>query len=143
RLQGDWSSDVCSSDLASTAFSVGVIVSRDVACQVLPSRNPCTKSMRRSKLRLRQSSDNGGGYARDKYTPSAVSTLIFSPSLMKGGTCTTSPVSVLAALVTLEAVALFIPGSVSITANSTVCGSSIPTALPSKNSTLISRLGIR
>ena len=34
-----------------------------------------------------------------------MSTRIFSPSLMKGGTCTTSPVSVLAGLVTLEAVA--------------------------------------
>ena len=54
-------------------------------------------------------------YARDKYAPSAVSTRIFSPSLMKGGTCTTNPVSVLAGLVTLEAVALFNPGSVSTT----------------------------
>ena len=34
---------------------------------------------------------------------------------MKGGTCTTRPVSVLAGLVTLEAVALFRPGSVSTT----------------------------
>src|SRR5437660_9284410 len=59
-------------------------------------------------------------YARERYTPSAVSTLIFSPSLINGGTCTTSPVSVFAALVTLEAVALFNPGSVSITVNSTV-----------------------
>ena len=41
---------------------------------------------------------------------------------MKGGTCTTSPVSVLAGLVTLEAVALFNPGSVSTTVNSTVWG---------------------
>src|SRR6202022_3012484 len=49
-------------------------------------------------------------YARERYAPSEVSTLIFSPSLMKGGTCTTSPVSVFAALVTLEAVALFSPG---------------------------------
>ena len=50
-----------------------------------------------------------------RYAPSAVSTRIFSPSLMNGGTCTTSPVSVLAGLVTLEAVALFNPGSVSTT----------------------------
>ena len=34
---------------------------------------------------------------------------------MKGGTCTTNPVSVFAGLVTLEAVALLIPGSVSKT----------------------------
>jgi hypothetical protein len=37
----------------------------------------------------------------------------------------------LAGLVTLEAVADFNPGSVSTTVNSTVCGSSMPTALPS------------
>src|SRR5262245_52932354 len=76
-------------------------------------------------------------YARERYAPSAVSTRIFSPSFTKGGTCTTSPVSSLAGLVTLEAVALFKPGSVSITVISTVCGSSTPTGLPSKNSTLI------
>src|SRR5689334_17202401 len=70
-------------------------------------------------------------YALERYAPSAVSTRIFSPSLMKGGTCTTSPVSVLAGLVTLEAVADFNPGSVSTTVSSTVCGSSMPTALPS------------
>ena len=34
---------------------------------------------------------------------------------MNGGTCTTRPVSVLAGLVTLDAVALFSPGSISIT----------------------------
>src|SRR5215472_11528056 len=82
-------------------------------------------------------------HALERYVPSAVSTLIFSPSLMKGGTCTTNPVSVLAGLVTLEAVALFRPGSVSTTVRITVCGSSMPTALPSKNSTLICRLGVR
>src|SRR5712692_11065719 len=71
------------------------------------------------------------GYARDKYAPSAVSTRIFSPSLMNGGTWTTRPVSVFAGLVTLEAVALFSPGSVSTTVSSTVCGSSMPTGLPS------------
>src|SRR5262245_52688804 len=80
---------------------------------------------------------NEDHYARERYAPSAVSTRIFSPSFTKGGTCTTSPVSSLAGLVTLEAVALFKPGSVSITVISTVCGSSTPTGLPSKNSTLI------
>src|SRR5882672_1180221 len=70
-------------------------------------------------------------YARDKYAPSDVSTRIFSPSLMNGGTCTMSPVSVFAGLVTLEAVALFSPGSVSTTVSSTVCGRSMPTALRS------------
>src|SRR6267154_3372040 len=70
-------------------------------------------------------------YARERYAPSAVSTRIFSPSLMNGGTCTTKPVSVLAGLVTLDAVADFNPGSVCTTVNSTICGSSIPTALPS------------
>src|ERR1700740_1209024 len=101
-------------------------------------------------LRLRKNPASRGSrsaqddnYARDKYAPSDVSTLIFSPSLMNGGTCTTSPVSVFAALVTLEAVALLSPGSVSTTVRITVCGSSIPTGLPSKNSTLICRLGVR
>ena len=72
-----------------------------------------------------------------------MSTRIFSPSLMKGGTCTTKPVSVLAGLVTLLAVADFSPGSVSMTVRSTVWGSSMPTGLPSKKSTLICRLGMR
>src|SRR5205807_9232995 len=82
-------------------------------------------------------------YALERYVPSAVSTLIFSPSLMKGGTCTIRPVSVFAGFVTLEAVALFRPGSTSVTVRITVWGNSMPTALPSKNSTLIWRLGVR
>ena len=82
-------------------------------------------------------------YARDRYAPSAVSTRIFSPSLMNGGTWTTRPVSILAGLVTEEAVADFRPGSVSTTVISTVCGNSMPTASPSKNETLICRLGMR
>ena len=64
--------------------------------------------------------DDNRTYARDRYAPSEVSTLIFSPSLMNGGTWTIKPVSVLAGFVTLEAVALFRPGSVSITVSSTV-----------------------
>src|ERR1700733_8313654 len=72
-------------------------------------------------------------HARDRYAPSAVSTRIFSPSLMKGGTCTTRPVSSLAGLVTEEAVADLRPGSVSTTINTTICGSSMPTGTPSKN----------
>ena len=56
---------------------------------------------------------------------------------MKGGTCTTSPVSSFAGLVTDDAVADLIPGSVSITVISTTPGSSIPTALPSWKLTLI------
>src|SRR5271165_2147135 len=96
-----------------------------------------------TSLELRHERSMGCRYARDKYAPSDVSTRIFSPSLMKGGTYTTSPVSVLAGLVTLLAVADFNPGSVSTTVSSTVCGSSTPTGLPSKNSTLICRLAIR
>ncbi len=49
-----------------------------------------------------------------------------SPSLMKIGTCTTRPVSNVAGFVTLEAVSPLIPGSVSVTCNSTVFGSSTP-----------------
>src|SRR5580698_692158 len=82
-------------------------------------------------------------YARLMYAPSLVSTRIFSPSLMKGGTWTTRPVSVLAGLVTELAVADFIPGSVSTTVISTTVGSSMPTALPSWKLTEMSRLGVR
>src|SRR6266852_8792397 len=101
------------------------------------------KARKKQIIQLRSRTYALRTYARDKYAPSAVSTRIFSPSLMNGGTCTTSPVSVFAGLVTLEAVALFSPGSVSTTVNSTVCGNSMPTALPSKNSTLICRLEMR
>src|SRR6202167_244618 len=76
-------------------------------------------------------------HARERYAPSAVSTRIFSPSLMKGGTCTTRPVSSLAGLVTEDAVADLRPGSVSTTVISTAWGSSMPTGTPSKNDTLI------
>src|SRR6202020_1248759 len=54
-------------------------------------------------------------YARLMYAPSAVSTRIFSPSLINGGTCTTNPVSVVAGFVTELAVADLIPGSVCTT----------------------------
>ena len=47
------------------------------------------------------------------YLPSAVSTLIFSPLLMKGGTCTVMPVSIFAGLKLLVAVEFLMPGSVS------------------------------
>src|SRR6202034_1760435 len=65
-------------------------------------------------------------YARLMYAPSAVSTRIFSPSLIHGGTCTTRPVSVVAGLVTELAVADLIPGSVETTVISTAVGSSMP-----------------
>src|SRR5947209_13160178 len=82
-------------------------------------------------LEKRETKNQKRFHALDRYAPSAVSTRMVSPSLMKGGTYTTSPVSVFAGLVTLEAVADFSPGSVSMIFKSTVCGSSIPTALPS------------
>src|SRR5271157_941937 len=79
--------------------------------------------------RFRERSRLPSLYARSWYVPPAVFTRIFSPSLMNGGTCTTRPVSILAALVTLETVAPFRPGSVSITVISTVGGSSTLIAL--------------
>jgi hypothetical protein len=54
-----------------------------------------------------------------------------SPSAMKLGTCTTMPVSRVAAFVWAAAVAPLMPGSVSITLSVTVCGSSMLSALPS------------
>ena len=59
-------------------------------------------------------------YARETYLPSPVLMISISPSLMKIGTCTTRPVSNVAGFVTLEAVSPLIPGSVSVTCNSTV-----------------------
>src|SRR5205814_7294072 len=69
-------------------------------------------------------------YARSMYLPSAVSILIFSPLLMKGGTCTVMPVSILAGLKELVAVEFLIPGSVSSTVRTTEGGSSTPMARP-------------
>jgi hypothetical protein len=62
---------------------------------------------------------------------------------MKGGTWTTRPVSIFAGLVTEDAVADLMPGSVSMTVISTNDGSSMPTALPSWKLTLMERLGVR
>ena len=57
------------------------------------------------------------------YLPSLVSTLIFSPLLMKGGTCTVMPVSIFAGLKLLVAVEFLMPGSVSMTVSTTEGGS--------------------
>ena len=57
------------------------------------------------------------------YAPDSVSTRMTSPSEMKFGTGTTSPVSVVAGFSTLVTVAVFNPGVVSTTRRSTVFGS--------------------
>ena len=59
-----------------------------------------------------------------------------SPSRMNGGTWTVTPVSSLAGLGELLAVAPFSSASVSTTFNSTVAGSSTPMGLSLKNSTV-------
>src|SRR5437763_6960549 len=61
------------------------------------------------------------------YSPVSVLTRTLSPSLMNGGTCTTSPVSSVAGFTCALAVAPLMPGTVSLTTRSTVCGSSMPT----------------
>src|SRR5438094_323020 len=61
------------------------------------------------------------------YSPVSVLTRTLSPSLMNGGTCTTSPVSSVAGFTFALAVAPLMPGTVSLTTRSTVCGSSMPT----------------
>jgi hypothetical protein len=66
-------------------------------------------------------------YARDRYSPVSVLTRMVSPVLTKGGTFTTRPVSVVAGLIWLLAVAPLMPGEVSVTFRSTVGGSSMPT----------------
>jgi hypothetical protein len=52
---------------------------------------------------------------RDRYLFSRVSMVSLSPLLMNCGTCTVNPVSITAGLYDAEAVAFFIPGSVSVT----------------------------
>ena len=69
--------------------------------------------------------------ARSRYVPSEVLTRMRSPSLMNGGTCTISPVSIFAGLVTFETVEPFRPGSVSTTVKSTLAGNSTLIGLPS------------
>ena len=59
-----------------------------------------------------------------------VSTLIFSPLLMNGGTWTVIPVSIFAGLNVLVAVAFLMPGSVSTTVSTTEGGISTPIARP-------------
>src|SRR5438552_14896444 len=66
--------------------------------------------------------------ARSMYVPSLVSTLIFSPLLMNGGTWTVIPVSIFAGLKVLVAVAFLMPGSVSTTVSTTEGGISTPIA---------------
>ena len=70
-------------------------------------------------------------FTRSMYEPVAVSMRMTSPSLMKAGTWTTSPVSIFAGLPTFDTVAPLIAGSVSRTFISTVRGSSMPTGRPS------------
>ena len=63
-------------------------------------------------------------YARPRYSPFSVETLIFSPSLMKSGTVMFFPVSSLAAFCTLFALSPFTPSADSATVRMTVDGSS-------------------
>ena len=80
-------------------------------------------------LRVRAARRRPGHLTRSRYSPVRVSTLIFSPGSMKGGTWTRRPVSSVASLYWLVAVAPFRAGGVSVTVISTVAGSSIDTGL--------------
>src|SRR5919107_1250260 len=71
-----------------------------------------------------------------RYSLDRVSTLTRSPTLMKSGTCTTTPVSRVAGLVPPVAVSPLSPGSVSETSRSTCAGGSTLTTSPSAESTL-------
>ena len=79
-----------------------------------------------------------------RYSPVLVSIWIFSPCSIKIGTCTTAPVSTVAAFVTFVAVLPLTPGSVSITSRWTTklrcfyCQN----ALPWKNFTVASSFGL-
>src|SRR6059058_3430750 len=66
-------------------------------------------------------------YTLDWYSPVSVLTRTLSPSFTNGGTWMTRPVSSVAGLTCALAVAPLIPGTVSLTTRSTVCGSSMPT----------------
>jgi hypothetical protein len=68
-----------------------------------------------------------GHQTRDWYSPVSVLMRTLSPSLTKGGTWITRPVSSVAGLIWLLAVAALMPGTVSFNTRSTVGGSSMPT----------------
>src|SRR5829696_388079 len=70
-----------------------------------------------------------------RYSLERVSTLTWSPTLTKSGTCTTTPVSRVAGLVPPVAVSPLRPGSVSETPRSTWAGGSTLTTSPSAEST--------
>ena len=63
------------------------------------------------------------------------------PTSMNGGTRTRAPVSTVASLSWLVAVAFLMPGGVSVTSRSTAAGSSIVSGLPLKNSPTMVVLG--
>src|SRR6478735_7850126 len=70
-------------------------------------------------------------YARARYSPVRVSTLRVSPTSMKSGTCTTSPVSIVAGFRAPDTRSPWMPGSVSLTTRSTDAGRSTPSTSPS------------
>src|SRR5215212_3113777 len=71
-----------------------------------------------------------------RYSLERVSTLTWSPTLTKSGTCTMTPVSRVAGLVPPVAVSPLRPGSVSETPRSTCAGGSTLTTSPSAESTV-------
>ena len=96
--------------------------------------------LRASRLTARRSTAH---LTRSTYSPVRVSIRIFSPGPMNGGTWTFRPVSRVASLYWLVAVAPLIEGGVSVTVRSIEAGTSIETGLSSMYLTITLLLGRR
>src|SRR4029077_8010367 len=107
-------------------------------------RRQLQKPARLRRRPLLQLYKNKKNYStRWTYLASEVSTRILSPSLTKGGTGTTSPVSSVAGFITELAVAFWMVGSVCVTRKSMVSGRLMPMAFSSWNSTFTMVFGTR
>src|SRR5262245_20347202 len=82
-------------------------------------------------------------FTRSMYSPVRVSIRIFSPGPMNGGTWTFRPVSRVASLYWLVAVAPLIEGGVSVTVRSMEAGTSTETGLPPTYCTVTLLFGSR
>ncbi len=99
------------------------------------------ESNRVSHPRGSSAAEAGSHLTRSRYSPVRVSIRIFSPGLTNGGTWTFRPVSSVASLYWLVAVAPARAGGVSVTVSSTKSGTSIETGLSLMYLTITSRVG--
>ncbi|KAJ3069104.1 hypothetical protein HK102_006997 [Quaeritorhiza haematococci] len=122
-------------NLPSFTFSPSSIMSSSNICvnylePGAAAARPAAPARRRAVPALSASrGDVGRHFTRSRYSLVRVSIRIFSPGLMNGGTWTLSPVSSVASLYWLVAVAPWSAGGVSVTHSSTESGISMETGL--------------